>query len=269
MRIDARTARLEGNAVPYAAVNGGMAGDFRPLRREKKPVKFAKMPSRSPLVSPLRQAVLGVLLDVTVPLARCGHSLLKPLWVDEAMQRAQDVVRLIVELERKAPLAPNDLHGPAVEYQRALDLAEIFRSLATARDAEMQPCFDALQDAVYNLVDLFGPAIGQVYAHISVERLTLPAYKKRALVLAVCELVLRAMRHGLIRRDSLQINVTLGRTAGAVARLSVADDGWDSTPPPRGIVADLAALLESDVVYSTRQGGGTVAEICFPVATLI
>jgi len=40
-------------------------------------------------------------------------------------------------------------------------------------------------------------------------------------------------------------------------------------PSHGDIISDLAAILESDVVYGDRAGGGTVAQISFPVAALI
>ncbi len=235
--------------------------------------RFTKVAPQAALMSAQRRAVLAVLLDVTVPLARCGHSVLKPLWVDEAMQRAFNMIRLVVELEHKVPFIQADPASPAAEYQLAVDLAEAFRSLTAADDNGMQPCFDALQVVVFNLVELFGPAIGEVYADMSVERLTLPAYKRRALVLACCELVLNSLRHGLTGGKIGLISVTLCRTSRSVARLSVDDDGRGISesllPSHGGIASDLAAVLESDVVYGARPGGGTVAQISFPVAALV
>ncbi|GEM_PF-2759889 len=235
--------------------------------------RFTKVAPRTGLVSAQRRAVLAVLLDATVPLARCGHSVLKPLWVDEAMQRAHNMVRLVVELERQLPFIPENSEDSGAEYQVACDLAETFRSLTAADDNDMQPCFDALQVVVFNLIKLFGPTIGQVYADMSVERLTLPAYKRRALVLASCELVLNSLGHGLIGGDVRNITVTLCRTSRAVARLSVEGHSRgvsETLVPSHGdIISDLAAILESDVVYGDRAGGGTVAQISFPVAALI
>ncbi|GLR66887.1 hypothetical protein GCM10010909_15670 [Acidocella aquatica] len=199
--------------------------------------------------------------------------MLKPLWVNEAMQRAHNLVRLIAELEHKAPFHPDRPDRSLAEYQLAIDLAESFRSLAAADDGGMQPCFNALQAVVFNLTELFGPAFGLVFVDMSFERLTLPAYKRRALVLAACELVLNSLRHGLEGRGTGNITVALRRTARAVARLSVEDDGRGmpkSAPPlQRGIASDLAAVLEAEVIYRAREGGGTVAQLSFPVASLV
>ena len=133
----------------------------------------------------------------------------------------------------------------------------------------MQPCFEVLHVSVFSLVKLFG----RESASISVERLTLPAYKRRALVLASCELVLNLLRQGLMGGGAGNITVTLRRTSRAVAQLSVESDGNSVSknilPQPGGIASDLAAILEADVVYSTRNGGATAAEISFPVAALI
>ncbi len=221
------------------------------------------------LIPAQRHAVLSVLLDATVPLARCGDSAFKPLWVDEAMNRARDMAGLVAELEHQNPCIHQNPEDSKAEYQAACDFAEALRSLAMADDRDMQPCFEVLHVSVFSLVQLFGRAS----ATISVERLTLPAYKRRALVLASCELVLNLLRQGLMDGSAGNITVTLRRTSRAVAQLSVESDGngvsKNILPPPGGIASDLAAILEADVVYSTRTGGATAAEISFPVAALI
>ncbi|HQT47244.1 MAG TPA: hypothetical protein PLY97_08480 [Acidocella sp.] len=223
-------------------------------------------------ISPARQMIRSALLDATIPPACSGSSPLKPLWVDEAMQRAYNIVRLTRELEHKAPLLEDGSNRPQTEYEMAIDLAESFWSLAKADDSDMQPCFDPLRSVVLNLVALFGPAFGKVSLDISVERLTLPAHKRRALVLVACELVLNALCHGLSGRSAGNIAVHLSRTARTVAQLSVADDGCGiaqgAFPLQRSIASDLAAVLETDITYLAREGGGTVARLSFPVPAL-
>ncbi len=229
--------------------------------------------SQTAAISPLRQSLLDILLNTTIPLARHGACALKPLWVNEAMHRALNIARLVRELENKAPLGPDGLNHALAEHQLAFDLADAFSSLALADDTGMQPCFNVLQVVVFNLVELFGPAFGTVFADMSLERLTLPAHKRRALVLATCELVLNALRHGLTGRGMGNITVSLRRTARATARLSVEDDGRGmagaALPPGRGIAADLAAVLEAELTYHTGGEGGTVAQLSFPVAALV
>ncbi len=137
----------------------------------------------------------------------------------------------------------------------------------------MQPVFDAVQVIVCNIIELFAPAVGSVRVHIYIERMTLPAYKRRALVLILCELLLASLQHGLAGHHSGNITVTLGRTESkGMAQLSVGDDGWgisgDWLPPRRGSISDLAALLESDVTYYLRKGGGTEGQVRFPVTAL-
>jgi two-component sensor histidine kinase len=232
--------------------------------------QFDQMATGCALVSISRQAMLGVLLDATLAFTRGGRPVLTALWSDEAMQRAYNIIRLIVELERQATFSCGDSLGAATEYRVAMGLAEVFRSLVVRDDNEVRSCSDALRTAVRNLVELFGPVVGQVQVRTSVERIALPAFKRRALVLAACELVINALRHGFAGRSVGCITVTLCRTKCGQGWLGVADDGWgiptSNSPQPCGIVFDLAALLESDVVYGAAKDGGTFAEIDFPIS---
>jgi two-component sensor histidine kinase len=246
------------------------AGAHAPLRKADGSSRFDQMATGSALVSLPRQAMLGVLLDATLACARAGRPVLKPLWVDEAMQRAYNMVRLTAELERQSPSSRGDPLGAAAEYRVAMELAEAFRSLAAGDDEEVLPCSDALRTIVRDMVDLFGPMVGQVRLCTSIERLTLPAFKRRALALAACELVINALRHGFVGRGVGNIAVMLRRTGRGHARFSVADDGCgipgSRYPQPCGIVSDLAALLGTDVFYGATDNGGTLVEISIPLS---
>jgi two-component sensor histidine kinase len=85
-------------------------------------------------------------------------------------------------------------------------------------------------------------------------------------VLAASELVVNALSHALNGEAAGWIAVTLCRIGPDAASLSVADNGrglpclWNR---PTGIIADLAGLLGSEVVYRAREGGGTLAQIGF------
>lgn len=212
-----------------------------------------------------RHAVLGVLLNATRSPARYGCDVLKPLWVHEATQRASNMVRLVAELETKLPFNERHQLERAAEYKVAMEFAGSLHSLNVDDDKELQPCSVALRTAVRNLVELFGPVVGQVLIRTSIERIAMPAYKRKALVLAACELVINALRHGLAQRGSGCISVTLHRTGGVQARLSVVDDGWgNQNTRSCGVTFDLAALLGSKLIYGVSENAGTTAQISFP-----
>jgi anti-sigma regulatory factor (Ser/Thr protein kinase) len=219
-----------------------------------------------------RQAVLGALLDRILPCAANGPADLQPLWANEAMQRAYSMVRLVAGLDYRLPAGVRYRLGAEAEYGLAAELAALFRSLDLSDSEEVLPCAAAVRTTVRNLIQLFGPVVGQVHARDWIEPIEMPAQKRRAMVLATSELVVNALLHGFGGRRSGCIAVTLCRTEPSQARLSVADDGW-GRPQNRanrcdGIASDLAALLETEVAYRRTDEGGTLVELNFPVRHL-
>jgi two-component sensor histidine kinase len=110
-----------------------------------------------------------------------------------------------------------------------------------------------------------GPA--NITLETNIEEAWLPAYKRRALVLAASELVSNALLHAFWGRTAGKIEV--GLTAqDSTACLRVADNGrgfTDASPNlDYGVGAGLAALLEADIAYD-RVAGWTIAEIEFPL----
>ena len=239
---------------------------------QRQPCRIERMAASVGVMSIQRQAVLGVLLDRILPCSSNGLMDLQPLWANEAMHRAYSMVRLVSELEHRMPVGMRYPLGIATEYRLAAELAALVRSLGLNDGAEALPCASALRTTVRNLIQLFGPVVGQIHISSWIEPIEMPAQKGRAIVLATSELVVNALLHAFGCRSSGCIAVTLSRTEPWQAQLAVADDGW-GRPKYRanqheGIASDLAALLESEIVYRPTAGGGTRAEISFPVRHL-
>jgi two-component sensor histidine kinase len=129
------------------------------------------------------------------------------------------------------------------------------------------PCSHILRSVVANLVELFG-STREVQLRSAIEAVSLPAYRRRALVLAASELVINALRHAFKGRREGQIVVVLRILSDRHARFIVADDGigchLDPVEAERGVAGGLASLLESDLVYAPYSAAGTVSEITFP-----
>ena len=238
---------------------------------QRRPCRIERMAGLAGAMSMQRQAVLGALLDRILPSCN-GFTDLQPLWANEAMHRAYSMVRLVSGLEHRLALGMRYPLGAVTEYRLAAELAAMFRSLGAGDGAEALPCASALRTTVRNLIRLFGPVVGQIHMRTWIEPVDMPALKVRAIVLATSELVVNALLHAFGCRSSGCIAVTLSRTEPTQAQLVVADDGW-GRPQYRahqhdGIASDLAALLESEIVYRATTGGGTLAEISFPVRHL-
>lgn len=233
--------------------------------------QYEEIASAAARISRQRLKLLGILLAASSPTLCGGPPVLRPIWATEALHRAHGMVRLVARLERKAPRRSKLSDSLEFENKLGVDLASIFGSLTIAHSAEPRACSRPVRDVARNLVELFGPGVGQVTLVTSVERLALPAFKHRALVLIASELIINSLLHAFENRPAGHIMLRLDRLNCGVARLAVTDDGcglFGSAPHPParcGVINDLADLLQSDVMYRSASGGGTVAEIDIPL----
>ena len=222
------------------------------------------MAAKAAMLSTLRQTLLGTLLEATLPPSGYGRLEHGSLWVNEAMHRAYNMVRLVFALDCHASLDPTEAIGA---YRVAVDLVAAYRSLGIIDDRRLLPCSGVLRTIASDVVELFGPITGEVGLQTAIERLALPAFKRRALVLAASELLINSLLHGFVERDEGNIVVTLRQHDHGRALLRVADDGCGLALGRRlndsGVAFDMAALLEARVMYRAPDGGGTVVEIDF------
>jgi two-component sensor histidine kinase len=158
-----------------------------------------------------------------------------------------------------------------IEFNLSVNLAGLYRSLVAPPEGDVVPCSTVLREVVSNLVALFGPAVGAVDLRTDIARIALPGYKRRALVLAASELVINALSHAFKGRHNGRIIVALQMVDCECARLIVADDGVgcaaDLASAGCGVAGGLADVLEAALFYRRWNGGGTVADITFPVTS--
>jgi hypothetical protein len=236
-----------------------------PIRTTRRS-RFETLGSLAANLSPRLEHVVNVLLAACCPAKSAGPVVLQPLWAEEAMHRSCTMLRLLDARGNRC----NDPAGIRIDEGLACHLAVLFRSLDVDSVNRDLPCANLLRDVVTDLVALFGPERGSDHVTLdtTIERLRLPAYKCRALVLAAAELVMNALLHAFPGRARGRIEVNLTLPGPLRARLQVADDGIGlCTGQPdlhRGVAAGLADLLESDLVY-IQTSNRTIAEIEFPV----
>jgi two-component sensor histidine kinase len=222
--------------------------------------RFESMALLTGELPPKAGDLLGILLASTFPSDGQGCEVLRPLWAEEAMHRAYGFVRLVDARNRRR--VSRD------ETAAARDLAARFRDLEAGDEREMQPTTGVLRDVVSGLGSLFAdPA--NVILKTEVEPVSLPAYKRRALVAAAAELVTNALLHAFNGRGAGMIDVGLTVRGPQSACLRVADNGTGFTDgAPNlvcGVAAGFAGLLEADLTYD-RRAGWTIAEIAFPIS---
>lgn len=233
--------------------------------------RFEQIIAATDRISPQRQRLLGLLLSAG-PSAHCnGRSVLRPIWADEAMHRAYRMVRLVGQLDEAMPRYRIRSPWPNFESKLGLDIKTTFDSLAILYDEEPRSCSAPLRDIVRDLVELFGPAIGNMTAATSVDHLTLPAFRHRALILLASELVTNAMLHASKDRRDSRIALRLSVLGHDAARLTVTCDGCfdldyiQRQPACCDVITDLSDLLQGEPICQSRLGGGTIVDLEFPV----
>jgi two-component sensor histidine kinase len=214
--------------------------------------------------------LLGLLLQAAYSAESTGHLVLAPLWAEEGMHRAYAMLRLFDRRAKRHRSRARNGFTARVECALAHSLASAYRSLATAEEEELVQCATLLREVALNLGALFGGGSGIVVRTV-IERLHLPAYKRRALVLCASELMINALTHAFpaAARDG-RMEVSLRQVDEKRACLRVADNGsgFGARRPDTatGIAGGLADLVEADLTYGRTAHWTTIAEIVFPIA---
>jgi two-component sensor histidine kinase len=234
--------------------------------------QFERIATAATRISVRRSKLLGTLLSAASPAVCGGRLLLRPLWATECLHRAYTLIRLLGRLERRSPSHNEQSGRPDFEARLGAELASIYNSLAINSDEEPRVCSTALRDVARNLIELFGPVVGDINLLTSVDHLVLPAFQHRALVLIASELVMNTLLHAFKGRCSGRVTFEFSVINHGTARLTVTDDGDNpfsrvSHRPARCSVSNyLADLLLSELSYRPATGGGTIAEIDIPLS---
>jgi hypothetical protein len=229
--------------------------------------RFEQMARDSQLLSPMRSRILGGLLRAANVSLCGGSAILRPLWANEAMHRAHQMVRLTRLLDSRAPRGGADSPESDLEWRIAQSLAATLLSLRIIRDTEKLPCSGALRDVVRDLVELFADAAGIDGIVTSIERLELASFKRRALVLMAGHLVIDTLFATRDRRGG-QVVVVLDRPTPGIGRLAVSRNHqvvrFGPLDGSLGVTEDLASLLESEIMHRA-DGERIVSVVEFPV----
>jgi hypothetical protein len=230
------------------------------------PCRLEQMAAEVALVSRSRQAVLGALLDATLPTARRGRPAFRAVWVNEAMNRAYTVIRLTALLEKFAPVDCLDVTAGDAERRIASEVAAVLRSMDVDDDDELTPCSEALMTVGRGLIELFAPAAGSLCFTADIARLSLPHFKCRALVLASCELVSGLLLRGFLQSARGHITVTLSKMGQREVSLTITGSGLATMCEPSSeSLADLSELLESNLSFRAPCFGMATTELIFPI----
>jgi hypothetical protein len=230
------------------------------------PSRLGQMAAQVAFASRSRQAMLGTLLEATLPTARRGRPTFRAVWVNEAMNRAYNMIRLTALSDKFPPLCCLDVTADEAERRIASEVATILRSMDVDDDDELMPCSAALITVVRGLIELFAPAPGSLCFTADIAQLSLPRFKCRALVLAACELVSGLLLRGLSQSGRGHIKVALCKGGQREMDLTITGSGLGTMrEPPSDSLVDLAELLEADLSFRVPCFGIATTELTFPI----
>ena len=200
------------------------------------------------------QAVLLELLSSTVPASLRGASPFKPIWVNEAMYRAVLVTRLVQLRDTKMANKYDASH--VLMAQR---ISEYFIELAEADDRRLTRYSDLVRGLTFHLVSLLAPATSANPMVINIEDTILPAYRRRALALATCALLMQDIQFSCENGINVSSNLTLTCDNKNGLRLCISGMNLHIYEEDRRqILDDLISILNGKMVHSD-----SIAEIVF------
>jgi two-component system, sensor histidine kinase PdtaS len=195
------------------------------------------------------------------------------VWAEEEMHRAASLQHLAADLERLLHGGGFDRNNRVRTIRRAQALMAAYQNLDLSGGSGQRSCAEDLRDIAGGLVETFGHTVGAFVLSLELQPLLLAGEVRRALLLAASALVVNALRHAFVGRQTgiVQIRLCHDRMHQKGV-LFVADDGVDPDDLPagcglgRGIVRELADVLEGDVIWRrSLLLGGTEAMLRFPV----
>ncbi len=199
------------------------------------------------------------------------------VWVEEAKHRAANLQHLAINLERLLDSGRLDTSDRPRTIRRAKALVNTYQSLDRVDEAHPRSCTQELKDIAGGLVEIFGHTVGTLVLSLELQPLPLAGEARRALLLAESELVVNALRHAFIGRQTGIIQITLyNERVRQDGILIVADDGVgpgnhaNGTGQGRAIVRNLAAVLDGDDAWRQSQLlGGTEVILNFPLSASV
>ncbi len=228
--------------------------------------RFESIGAFARLLSPQRARVLGILVKASEECGGCDA--LRPIWRAEIIHRAERLAELTSLLECDADHRALTQLDSDMECRLATYLAACYRALTIQHDLEMRPCATLLRDIGINLNRLFSPIAnpGNNPLNCSIERIALPAFKQRALVLLASTLIMDVLvstEHG---NGAASMELALWTLEPGLFQFTITDYRGALMPPSHSpLVNDLADLLEAETAFhSSRVRPLSRLDIVFP-----
>ena len=194
----------------------------------------------------------------------------RPVWAEEATHRAANLQHLATNLDRLLENRKIDSGNRVRAHERANALVRAYQSLDVEPEAGSCSCAEEIKDIASGLVEIYGHTVGSVVLSLELRPILLAGEARRALVLAASELVINALRHAFIDRQTGTIEIRLYRDQEAQQDvLVVADDGVGLSNPgePGGTGSYTQARRIVSVVLEV-QGTRSIAKLAAKLADI-
>ena len=225
-----------------------------PLRR----IPFARPGPAAPKasLSPGLQKILCELLDATIPIARNGESVFKPIWVHEAMHRSILLAHIIHLAETRFNTADT-----VWDMDLARNISSDFRDLAAPDDRKLTLIRESLLSLTTSLAKLFHVS----RAEFSCVNAVMPAYRRRAAVLAAANMMLSWILFTLSNDSKGAIRLNLSQDdLGFLQLRAIATPALPESALDQRVMADLVNVLNGRLRAKFKNSLDGYIEISFP-----
>ncbi len=207
-------------------------------------------------LSPGSQKILCELLDATIPIARDGESVFKPIWVHEAMHRSILLARIIYLGETRFKTADTGW-----DMDIARNISSNFRDLAAQDDRKLTLIREILFSLTADLAMLFR-VNGAEFDFVNA---VIPAYRRRAAVLAAADMMLVWILFTLSSERESTIRLNLSQDDLGFFRLRAsATPALPASALDQRVMADLVNVLNGRLKTKDGEISGGYIEISFP-----
>jgi hypothetical protein len=202
--------------------------------------------------------VLLELLGATVPAARSGESVFKPVWVHEAMNRAELMVRLVTLGDEGSASGTWPWAMPVAQR-----ISTTLQKLAGLRDEDLTLCRANVCELAEGVFDLFSPRLSVGRFDLRITNAVMPAYRTRATALIVVNFMLGRLYEAMATPCEFNFCVTLERDSVNMLRLRASIPPLSPPGPATETLRDLAGLLNGRLSFATTPPERAYTEISF------
>lgn len=210
-------------------------------------------------LSDAASAVLMELLKTTAPLIYASESLFRAIWIQQALYREKMFSKIVTLLDY-------EMHETRLLWSihKANEVSACFRELVEFDDRRLTFDHNLILRLTENLVAVFSPGKTRNRFSVSISDSVMPAYRRHALALIICNFVLSVLLYSLISGQDIDQSITLQTNGFGFLRLQIRH----TIPVPMNDLDlsqlhDLTDILNGKLITESREGGFFAVWISF------